>query len=380
MRFSLLSNKWQERTAMDLKEKYTQLLASESFQNDVRSFPDLTEDGQQAILRKYSITGKELAYARRFMAGVSFKQEKVNSTDETLARHRMMMRIKDHATVPQKAGGRKFDLTTWMLRIAAVLSIPLLLSTIYFYQKSTHGSQLVTSMEKTINTFTAPAGAKTQVILPDGSVAWLNSGSSLSVPSVFDQNSREVSLIGEAYFEVVKNEQAPMLVSTGEMTVKVYGTKFNVNAFAENGAIRTTLVEGKVTLIPEMSGKEYLLNPGFTASYNLETNQINSSEVEKMEAFTGWKDGKLLFHDEPFADIVNRLERWYNVDILLTDPSLGDYNLYATFIDENIEQVLAIFASSIPIEVDYPKRKKQADGSYAKRRIVIKRDVNKVIN
>jgi ferric-dicitrate binding protein FerR (iron transport regulator) len=123
-----------------------------------------------------------------------------------------------------------------------------------------------------------------------------------------------------------------------------------------------------------------LLEPGFTASYDLETKQIKAREVEKMDAFTGWKDGKLLFQNEPFADIVNRLERWYNVDIQLSDPSLGDYNLYATFVDENIEQVLAIFASSIPIEVDYPKRKKQADGSYSKREIVIKRDVNKVIN
>lgn len=368
---------------MNAKEKYTQLLADENFQNDIRNFTNLSKEEQQAILRKYSITSKELAHARRFMAGVSFKQDKLNNSETHFALQRLMMRIKGSSVPSQKAKGRKVDLMAWVSRIAAVLSIPLLLSTLYFYQKSTElkaESQLLAAQERTINTFTAPAGAKTQVVLPDGSVAWLNSGSSLSVPTTFEANRRELSLTGEAYFEVVKNEQAPLFVSTDKMTVKVYGTKFNVNAFADDGAIRTTLVEGKVTLIPEKSTKEYLLEPGFTASYDLETKQIVASEVEKMDAFTGWKDGKLLFQNEPFADIVNRLERWYNVDIQLSDPSLGDYNLYATFIDENIEQVLAIFASSIPIEVDYPKRKKQADGSYAKREIVINRDVNKVIN
>tara|TARA_R110002050_G_scaffold223682_3_gene359580 strand:+ start:222 stop:1328 length:1107 start_codon:yes stop_codon:yes gene_type:complete len=368
---------------MNVEEKYTQLLADEDFQNDIRNFAELSKEEQEAITQRYSITSKELARARRFLTGVSFKQEKESSSETHFALQRLMMRIKDSSAPSQEALGRTVDLMTWMSRIAAVLSIPLLLSTIYFYQKSTQSntdSQLLATQNKTINTFTAPAGAKTQVVLPDGSVAWLNSGSSLSVPTTFDANRRELSLTGEAYFEVVKNEQAPMFVSIDQMTVKVYGTKFNVNAFADNGAIRTTLVEGKVTLIPEKSSKEYLLEPGFTASYDLETRQIKASEVEKMDAFTGWKDGKLLFQNEPFADIVNRLERWYNVDIQLSDPSLGDYNLYATFIDENIEQVLAIFASSIPIEVDYPKRKKQGDGSYAKREIVIKRDVNKVIN
>ncbi|KOH45421.1 FecR family protein [Sunxiuqinia dokdonensis] len=368
---------------MDTKEKYTQLLADENFQNDIRNYSNLSNEEQQVILRKYSISEKELVYARKLLTGVSFKQEQVNSTETQFALQRLLLRIKDGSSSSEKYKGKKIDLMTWMLRVAAVLSIPLLLSTIYFYQKSTVSnveSQLMVTQNKTINTFTAPAGAKTQVVLPDGSVAWLNSGSSLSVPTTFDANRRELSLTGEAYFEVVKNEQAPMFVSTDQMTVKVYGTKFNVNAFADNGTIRTTLVEGKVTLIPEMSTKEYLLEPGFTASYDLETKQIKASEVEKMDAFTGWKDGKLLFQNEPFSDIVNRLERWYNVDIQLSDPSLGDYNLYATFIDENIEQVLAIFASSIPIEVDYPKRKKQADGSYAKREIVIKRDINKVFN
>lgn len=370
------------RLFMDAKEKYTQLLSDENFQDDIRNFPGFSKEEQQAVLRKYSITEKEFAYARRFLAGVSFKPGKLNSADVSFAVQRLMMRIKDASSPSQKSKERKIGLVTWISRIAAVLSIPLLLSTIYFYQKSasSNSNGILSSTEKTRNTFQAPPGAKTQVVLPDGSLVWLNSGSSLSCPTQFDSGSREVELKGEAYFEVVKNEQAPMLVSTGNLKVKVYGTKFNVNAFADDGLVKTTLVEGKVTLIPGNSKKEYALDQGYTAFYDIKDQKIQAAKVEKMDAFTGWKDGKLLLHNERFADIVNRLERWYNVDIQLSDPSLGDYTLYATFIDENIEQVLDIFSNSIPISVDFLKRRKQADGSYSKREIVIKRDVNKKLN
>jgi hypothetical protein len=369
---------------MDANEKYTQLLSDEDFQDDIRNFPGFSKEEQKAVLQKYSITEKEFAYAKRFFAGFSFNPEKLNPADVNFAKQRLVMRIKDASSPSQKSKERKIGLVTWISRIAAVLTIPLFLSTIYFYQKSTTVNQpsIASSItEKAVNTFQAPPGAKTHVVLPDGSLVWLNSGSSLSFPTQFDSGIREVGLKGEAYFEVVKNDEAPMLVSTGNLKVKVYGTSFNVNAFADNGLIETTLVDGKVTLVlPGESKKEYALEPGFTAFYNIHDQKIRASKAEKMDAFTGWKDGKLLFHNQKFADIVNRLERWYNVDIQLTDTSLGDYTLYATFVDENIEQVLDILSSSIPISVDYRKRKEQADGRYSKRKVVIRRNINMKIN
>ena len=169
-----------------------------------------------------------------------------------------------------------------------------------------------------------------------------------------------------------------MIVTTNQnMQIKVYGTTFNVNAFADNGLVETTLIEGKITIIPNNSKKEYLLEPGNTASYSVEEDNLQVRAVKDMSVYTGWKDGKLLFNDEHFSDIITKLERWYNVDIQLTDPSLGDYTLYATYFDENIEQVLDIFSNSIPISVYYPKRAKQADGTYSKRKVIIKRNWRK---
>lgn len=367
---------------MYANEKIDQLLSDENFQDDIQNLNNSSFGERESISAKYSLTAKEFAYIQRFFCSISFKKEKLNDVDVDYALMRLLGRITDNSNFSTIKKGKKIDYVTWISRVAAVLSIPLLLTTFYFYQQSRDlgsGYFVSSSDRKGWNTFNASVGARTQVALPDGSLVWLNSGSSLSCPVVFDSHSRNVELKGEAFFEVVKNEKVPMIVSAGNLKVKVYGTKFNVNAFPENNIFETTLVEGKVSIIPGDSRKEYQLNPGYTASYIVKDQKIQIQKVVEMDSFTGWKEGKLLFHDEPFDDIIKRLERWYNVDIQLADPSLGKYTLYATFFDESIEQILDIFSGSIPILVEYPKRVKNQDGSYSKRRIIIKLDNNKRI-
>ncbi len=354
---------------MKAKKRLDQLLADETFQDDVLN---LSQSSQKVILEKYAITKKELVYARRLFFGMRCRKMELGTGDMNYALKKLMKNIVNKPVFLKETKANKSYLITLISKIAAVLSVPLLLSTIYFYQESRHFDNV---QYASFNTIEAPPGAKTQVVLPDGSIVWLNSGSSLSYPSIFDPKSRNVELKGEAYFEVVKNKRVPMIVTTNQnMQVKVYGTTFNVNTFADNGFVETTLIEGKVTIIPGNSKKEYLLEPGNSASYSVKGNSLQVNKVKDMYAYTGWKDGKLLFHDEHFSDIIRKLERWYNVDISLTDSSLGNYILYATFFDENIEQVLDILSNSIPISVDYPKRYKQADGSYSKRKIIIKRN------
>ncbi len=365
---------------MDSKEKFELLLSDEKFQDDILNLNNPSKEEQEAISVKYSITEKEFTNARRFFSGLSFREEKISAEDITYAMKRLKRRIADTSVSSKIEKGKKLDFITWISRGAAVLFLPLLLATIYFYQESRNLPPeyfTSTSQEKLYNTFHASPGARTQVALPDGSLVWLNSGSSLTCPIIFDSRSRNVELKGEAFFEVVKNENIPMIVSAGNLKVKVYGTRFNVNAYPDEELIETTLVEGNVTVIPWESKKEYQLKPGFSATYEVKSRKLQITKVEDMDVFIGWKEGKLLFHDERFADIIKKLERWYNVDIQLSDASLGGYTLYATFFDENIEQVLDIFSGSIPILIEYPKRVKNPDGAYSKRKIIIKRDANK---
>lgn len=365
---------------MDAKEMFDQLLADENFQDDILKLDNPSEEEQKSISEKYSISAKEFAYARRYFSAISFRKEEINSEDVNYALKRFLNRIANNSVASEK--GKKTEFITWVFRAAAILSIPLLLTTIYFYQQARSlNPEYITSnvSEKSYNTFQASLGARTQVALPDGSLVWLNSGSTLTCPTVFNSLSRNVELKGEAFFEVVKNPKVPMVVSAGNIKVKVYGTRFNVNSFLDGGSIETTLVDGKVTIISGDSGDEYQLSPGYTAHYSPEDQKLNVSKVIDMDAFTGWKEGKLLFQNEPFSEIVKKLERWYNVDIQLSDASIGTYTLYATFFDESIEEILNIFSGSIPILIDYPKRVKNVDGVYAKRQIIIKRDTNKKI-
>jgi transmembrane sensor len=367
---------------MDAKKIFDQLLADEDFQDDILKLANPSEDEQKSFLAKYSITAKELAYARRYFSIFSFSNEEINFEEINYALKRFMNRIANNPEASEKGKGKKTEFITWILRAAAILSIPLLLTTIYFYQEARSlNSEYITSnsSEKSYNTFQASLGARTQVALPDGSLVWLNSGSTLTCPIAFNSQSRNVELKGEAFFEVVKNPKVPMIVSAGNIKVKVYGTRFNVNSFLDGGSIETTLVDGKVTIISGDSREEYQLSPGYTAHYSPEDQKIQMNKVIEMDAFTGWKEGKLLFQNEPFSEIIKKLERWYNVDIQLSDASIGTYTLYATFFDESIEEILNIFSGSIPILIDYPKRVINSDGVYSKRQIIIKRDTNKKI-
>ncbi|MBL7965551.1 MAG: FecR family protein [Prolixibacteraceae bacterium] len=362
---------------MYAQKKIGQLIEDENFQDDIFKIESASAEEQMAFLKKYSITEKEFAYARKFLLNFSFTQKEVSDSEIDYALGKLRNRIFGLSS-PSSNGQGKARLLTLFTRVAAILSIPLLLSTIYFYREfHKQKQQYSVSTPNVYNTFKAPLGARTQVVLPDGSLVWLNSGSSLTYPSCFDTESRKISLEGEAYFEVVKNENVPMEVSAGQLKVRVYGTKFNLNAYADEDRIETTLVEGKVALIPKNNKKEIPLEPGYNASFSLTDQHMEISKVKDMEAYIGWKDGKLLFRDEQLIHIVKDLERRYNVDIQVTDTSLYEYTLYATFIDENIEQVLDIFSNSIPISIEYPKSNMQSNGQYSKRKIIIRKDHHK---
>lgn len=359
---------------MNFSQKFNQLLEDEQFQETILDIDIRSSEEKQQVQKKFDITENELAYAYRLLSGISFSEKRITDSEinEKLKEFWNETSERQTAVSPLQ----------WLVRVAAILSIPLLLSSVYFYTRSDKQNNQITYAQAPIvfNTFKAPMGAKTQIVLPDGSLVWLNSGSSLSFPSQFDSESRKVKLQGEAYFEVVKNEKLPMVVSLGSMKVKVYGTKFNVNAYEPDENIETTLVEGKVSITPENGYNETKIKPGYSATFNKGNNQIQVTQVRDMEAYTGWKDGKLLFHDQQFAEIAKKLERWYNVDIEISDKSLNDFTLYATFIDENIEQVFDILSQSIPIRMEYPRRKVNADGIYARRKIIIKRDTDKTFS
>ena len=163
-----------------------------------------------------------------------------------------------------------------------------------------------------MNTIQTPRGGQYQVILPDGTKVWLNAASSLTYPTAFKGVSREVRLNGEAYFEVAGDKEKPFKVMVGNMQVNVLGTHFNVMAYEDETAIRTTLLEGAVKVTN--GGASHLLKPGQEARLDRSSETLSLSEVNADEA-VAWKNGVFQFGGASIETVMREIVRWYDVDV-----------------------------------------------------------------
>lgn len=160
------------------------------------------------------------------------------------------------------------------------------------------------------NTLSTPKGSQYQLVLPDGSKVWLNAASSIRFPTAFTGATRQVTLIGEAYFEVAKNEKQPFIVQANDMTVQVLGTHFNVMAYNDEAAMATTLLEGSVKV--QQQGQTVMLVPGKQALVKANNIQVQAADVEQA---TAWKDGYFSFDKVTIPTIMRDIARWYDVEI-----------------------------------------------------------------
>jgi len=160
------------------------------------------------------------------------------------------------------------------------------------------------------NTVATPRGGMYELILADGTKVWLDAASTLKYPASFVGNERKVELTGEAYFEVTHNKKMPFRVVTNEMTVEVLGTHFNVSAYADEAAIKTTLIEGSVKV--SANNATETLVPGRMASYQHASFSVSDANVEEELA---WKNGYFIFNKAGVAAIMRQISRWYDVDV-----------------------------------------------------------------
>jgi len=163
------------------------------------------------------------------------------------------------------------------------------------------------------NTITTPNGGLYEVVLPDGSKVWLNSASSLKYPTVFKGKGRDVELTGEAYFEVAKNKNMPFTVHSNGQNVQVLGTHFNINAYADEQSIKTTLLEGSVKISNNTLNPQFL-HPGQQSTINKGRPEIMITDADTSQAIA-WKNGLFYFKDADVASIMRSLARWYNLKV-----------------------------------------------------------------
>lgn len=188
--------------------------------------------------------------------------------------------------------------------------------------------------EGRFNTLSTPAGGQYSLMLSDGTRVSLNAASTITFPSRFAGNTRSVSLIGEAYFDVSKDPKHPFIVTTNDQTVTVLGTQFNINAYSGE-PVRTTLAEGSVRLSALSSSQQQLLKPNQQAV--LLSNRFEVRDVVASDAIA-WKDGVFKFMETPLKEAMQQIGRWYNVEI---GNDMPDTPLTANISrDLNLEQVI----------------------------------------
>lgn len=197
-------------------------------------------------------------------------------------------------------------------------------------------------------TYSTAYGQKETIVLPDLSTVTLNGNSTVTYTKGWGSaEKREVHLVGEAFFDVVRNEQKPFLVYTSDVEIKVLGTSFNVKSYDEDESIETTLVKGKVAIqnLQRQEDEEIILNPNEMATFSKSSERIKLTIV-KTEVFTSWKRGKLIFEDETFGEIVKELERWYGVKIILKNEDSRQCRFTAKIENESLKEVLEFFKST----------------------------------
>jgi ferric-dicitrate binding protein FerR (iron transport regulator) len=213
------------------------------------------------------------------------------------------------------ANGKKIVLDSMSNGVVAVQSgAKILLKNDQVSYNNTRESEAVS-----YNTMSTPRGRQYTLVLSDGSKVWLNAASSITFPTSFMGKERNVEITGEAYFEVAHDAERPFKVKVGDMQVQVLGTHFNVNAYEDEGDIKTTLLEGSVKV--SKGNENTLIVPGEQAVILNSPSGVGGITVKKdidLDEVVAWKNGLFNFNNADLKTVMRQLSRWYNVNIIYT--------------------------------------------------------------
>lgn len=262
---------------------------------------------------------------------------------------------------------RLYNFITTITRIAAVLTLPLLVVTIWslFFMDKRNVAGDVAENDIVWQEIHSPAGMRSHVILPDGTNLWLNAGSHLRYGIPFTRNKREVELSGEAFLNVARNESSPFILKAGDTEVEVLGTQFNVSAWPENEHIQVALKEGEVHFHFQTNNgaARYIeLKPNDLLEYN-KSDQTAAAINTDIKKYIAWHQNIMILDDTPLTQLAEMLEKWYGVKVVITSEEIKRYRFTTTFDNEPLHRVLELLEISSPgIHFEYSMGK-PIDGS-----------------
>jgi len=207
-----------------------------------------------------------------------------------------------------------------------------------------------TTTSELLNSIVVPRGKRANITFTDGTILWLNSGSSAVYPVKFAGLKREIYIKGEGYLEVAHDESRPFIVKTDQMDIQVLGTNFNICAYPEDATTKVILVKGKV-VAKSKNNSDVILQPNQMISFNSETQKNDITEVN-VEDYISWKEGWLLCNSEELGSIIRKLERYYDQKIIFSDEDARLYRLSGKLdLKNDFNQVLQVIATTAPVEL-----------------------------
>ena len=239
---------------------------------------------------------------------------------------------------------QKFNIRLWG-KIAIAASIAGVFCTGFLFRKQLDNFLDPVKYEQTV----ALKGELKMIQLADGTSILLNADSRLSYPDHFKEDTREVTLTGEAYFKVVHDATKPFIVHSCKINTMVLGTSFNIKAYKDDKTIKVTVVTGKVgVLVKESSTKQrsVLLTPNMQAVFNKNSEKLANETLDDASLVIGWSQGKLQYRNTPLPDVLADLRRKYNV-VINADKNLQSCTLYADFNNLSLQKVLKIIGTLI---------------------------------
>ena len=238
--------------------------------------------------------------------------------------------------------GKGRSLLYYTYRIAAVLFIGILISFVWIYATQRAGTQVMEAGMEPM-----------EILLEDGTKVLLNRESKIRYSKKFGEDHREVSLTGEAWFDVARDSTRPFVIDAGRAMVEVLGTSFNVSAYKENPRIEITVESGVVVVTAKQTREDQIiLRAGNSGSYNLENQELELVPIYNPNNLS-WKTRELIFEDSPLQEVADLIGKVYHVKVLIPRAELAACPITVTFNEQSLESVLNVLEMTLDLEISH---------------------------
>ena len=324
---------------------------------------------EQYYVKKLFTKGEKNVGLKRYVLDDWDEYLRTNGSSGKVLSHildRVHHEIHLKTSMKKESTGRKIYL--WYSSVAAAVLLPLLVLSFYLLSHQSEKNAGSVHENPVVSQIYAPMMSRVHFSLPDGTTGWLNSNSTLEYFVPFKYN-RKVKLTGEAYLDVAHDQSHPFSIDIKDANIKVLGTRLNVNGYPDENYLEVVLEKGKVEFSSKNSNEKAVMKPSEKIIYK--DGNIVSYVKTDPEKYTSWREGKLVFRSDPMEEVARRIERWYNVKVVLADEVLKLYSFRATFEDDSLPEVLRLLSMTSPIDYKITERKMQPDGTFSKTTVIL---------